>query len=406
MEIKEFYQQSLGIGHPWVVSEVAFLPEHRAVEVRVRCAERVLWADPDTGQKATIHDWRQRKWRHLDTCEYETWVVAEVPRVKLDSGKVETVRVPWAEQHGRFTIAMERQIIDILRDCPAVLRAAKIAGISRDQAQGVMDRAVKRGLERRELEPLQLIGIDEKALRKRHKYATIITDLVSGCVVEISETRTLEATTQLLEELPRQATESIEAVAMDMWPAYISAVEKTLPEAAIVFDKFHIKMHLNDGVDKVRRAEHKELSAAGNMALKGMKYQFLKRHEDLRRKSAREFREVLKQNLNTGLAWGLKETFDCFWEYRSVSGAMRFFYNWLESVDDSELGPMMKVGEMLKRHLSGILNYISYPITNASAEGLNSMIQMLRSAARGLPRFDSFRVRVLFHFGGLSLHPA
>ncbi|MBU6300788.1 MAG: transposase family protein [Verrucomicrobia bacterium] len=107
------------------------LEASKTVEARLECDEGTLWADPDTGERATVHGWRERRWRHLDTCEFATWVVAKVPRIKLSSGKVVTARVPWAEDYGRFTTAMERRLILVLTCCPAVSRAAEIARITR-----------------------------------------------------------------------------------------------------------------------------------------------------------------------------------------------------------------------------------------------------------------------------------
>lgn len=406
MEIKEFYAQSLGIQPPWRVSEVAIIPETRTVEVRVACDEGIVWGDPDTGQRATIHGWRERRWRHLDTCDFETWVIAKVPRLKLSSGEVINARVPWAEDYNRFTDAMERRLILVLKLCPVVTRAAAIARISRYEAEGVMHRAVKRGLDRRVLEDLQLLGIDEKAIGKGHQYGTILIDLVRECVIDVGQERTKETAVALLAALPEESTKTVEAVAMDMWPAYIHAVEEALPDAAIVFDRFHVKKCLNQAVDLVRRQENRQLSAAGNLVLKGTKYQWLKTHEDMRTKAAVEFRDLLVQNLQTGTAWGLKELFDHFWSYKSRSCAMRFFDSWVESVKDSGLMPLIKASETLKRHFVGIINYITFPISNASSEGMNSIIQSLRTAARGLPNFQRFRARILFHLGKLEMDPA
>jgi transposase len=406
MEIKEFYAQSLGIQPPWRVTGVAILPESKTIEVRVKCDEDVLWADPETGQRATIHAWRERRWRHLDTCEFETWVIAKVPRIKLSSGTVINARVPWAEDYGRFTKAMETRLILVLKLCSAVSSAAAIARISRYEAEGVMRRAVNRGLDRRVPEELQLLGIDEKSIGKGHRYATVLIDLVGERVIDVGEERTKEAVISLLDSLPETSTRTVEAVAMDMWPAFIGAVEERLPDAAIVFDRFHVKGYLNRGVDLVRRQEHRRLSAAGNMVLKGTKYQWLKTHEDMRTKSAVEFRELLVQNLQTGTAWALKELFDHLWTYKSRSHAMRFIYSWVESVNDSGLTPMITASATIMRHMAGILNYISFPITNASSEGMNSIIQSLRCAARGLPNFANFRARILFHLGKLDMLPS
>lgn len=406
MEVKEFYAQSLGISEPWKVSEVDFAPEENRVTVRVECDPKTTWVDPDSTEAAALHGWKERTWRHLDTCECQTWIVANVPRILRKDGKTEYVKVPWAEPHGRFTIAKESLLIDILRESKTVSSVARLLGLTRSQLEGVMSRAVRRGLDRRKLEPLILIGIDEKALRKRHNYATIITDLCTGNVIEIGDGRTKEVASDLLESLPEEVMQSIEAVTIDMWPAYISAIEETLPESEIVFDRFHIKGHLNQAVDQVRRQENKQLMADEIETLKGTKWHWLKRHDDLRKKSAKVLRELLAKNLNTGVAWSLKETFDHFWSYKSVSRAMSFLFGWVDIVKETKLTPMIRVAEMVEKHMSGILNYIHFPITNAASESVNSRIQDAKVRARGLPNFDRFRERVLFFFGGLSLYPA
>jgi transposase len=141
-----------------------------------------------------------------------------------------------------------------------------------------------------------------------------------------------------------------------MWPAFIAAVGEKLPDAAIVFDRFHVKACLNQAVDLVRRQENRQLSTAGNMILKGTKYQWLRTHEDMRTKAAVEFRELLVHNLRTGTAWGLKELFDRFWSYKSRACAMRFFDSWIDSVKDSGLTPLIKAAETLSRHFAGIMN--------------------------------------------------
>jgi transposase len=183
---------------------------------------------------------------------------------------------------------------------------------------------------------------------------------------------------------------------MDMWPAYIGAVEEVLPSADIVFDRFHVKKHLGEAVDKVRRQEHRELSAAGNLILKGSKYLWLKTHEDMRLKAARELRALPVQDLQTGTAWALKENFDRFWNYRQWGRAWRFIDHWMETVFATGLKPLEKAAEMIGQHAEGILNYIFHRITNAASEGINSTIQNLKHAARGLPAFKTFRTRILF----------
>ena len=406
LSLKEFYAQSLELKAPWKVVELKIDGEARQVRIRVECARGEVWGDPETNERAEIKDWEERTWRHLDTCQFETIITARVPRLLLKSGRTVTAGVPWAAPRGRFTLSFEAHVIALLQQCRTVRGAARLARITEDAADGVMRRAVERGLRRRQLQPPTLLGFDEKAIRKGHRYATILTDVENGCVIDLVEERTMAAALQLLGQLPEGSTGSIQAVAMDMWPAYIGAVEQALPDSAIVFDKFHIKKHLNEAVDKIRRQEHRHLRAAGNLILTGTKYLWLRRHDDLRQRAAAEFRRLLIQDLQTGTAWALKENFDRFWSYTSQAWALKFLWDWVETARATELTPLAKAADLIEKHAKGILNYLMHPITNAAAEGINSIIQNLKHAARGLPRFESFRTRVLFFLGKLDLKPA
>ena len=406
LTLEHFYAQSLGLEAPWRVKAVVIDGDRKEVRIRVECTSGEAWIDPETRERAAIKDWSERTWRHLDTCEYQTIISARVPRVKLSDGSTMTVKVPWAEPGGRFTKRFESLVISFLEQCRTVRGAARLAKITEDQADGVMERAVARGRVRRTDGPLKYIGLDEKAIAKGHRYATILNDLEGHRVIEVVPERTQEAAETLLCALPEEARKAIEAVAMDMWPAFIGAAGKILPKADIVFDRFHIKKHLNEAVDKVRRQEHRALSAAGNLVLQGSKYLWLKAHGDMRQKASREFRALLVQDLQTGTAWALKENFDKFWKYHQWTRAARFLDHWVQTVFTAGLKPLEKAAEMIGIHSAGILDYIYHRITNAASEGINSTIQSLKHAARGLPSFKTFRIRILFFLGKLDLKPA
>lgn len=406
MEIHQFYAQSIGVRAPWKVTNVKINAEKNQVEVRVECKRTTNWVDPESKERAHVHGWVEREWRHLDTCEYETVIQAQVPRLKLKSGKTIQAVVPWAEPGGRFTKRMESRIIEAIESCKTTVGAARLMRVSSDQIDGVMKRAVQRGLMRRRPSFMTRVGLDEKALRKHHHYATILTDIDDSKIYEVVEGRTKTAATQLLTDLPEDIRESIEAVAMDMWKGYITAVQETLPNADIVFDKFHVAQHLHKALDRVRIQENRELRAEGNDILKGTKYFWFRTYADKRSKAAVEFRKYLNADLRTGVAWSLKESFKRFWDYKSWSAAIRFVDAWIGSIYDSGLKPLERVAQMVDEHIVGLLNHLIHPITNAAAEGLNASIQGLRTAARGLPKFETFRIRILFHLGKLQLQPA
>jgi transposase len=406
LDLKSFYAQSLGIAEPWKVTDVVFDGDHKVVTVFVECASGVAWVDPESCERAEIKDWQDRTWRHLDTCQFQTIVTARVPRLLLKSGKTLIVNVPWAEPRGRLTRAFESFAIDALQCCRTVRAAARLTRLGEDQLDGIMERAVARGMARRATLAPTLLGIDDKAIRKGHRYASILIDLDGGGVIEMVEGRTIEAATALLEVLPAESRGGVKAVAMDMCAGVVGATRKVLRDAVIVFDVFHVNGHVNEAVDKTRREENRNLSRAGDDTLKGTKYEWLRTYPDMRRKEVQDFRRLLRQDLKTAMAWALKENFRRIWSFRSVARAMRFAHDWAEAVARSGLKPMMRAAETIKRHLWGIVSYVQYPITNAATEGVNSMIQSLKHSARGLPKFASLRTRVLFHLGKLDLKPA
>src|SRR3989454_1159214 len=157
---------------------------------------------------------------------------------------------------------MERLVIDWLRAASQKAVGEQL-GLSWDEIHGIMERAVERGLERRQAEPLPQLGVDEKAFRKGHKYFTLVNDLERSRVLYVAEDRTQASLDGFWETLTEGQRESIEAIAMDMWDPYVASVSEHLQEGSkkIVYDKFHIAKHLGEAVDRVRRKENRTLRA-------------------------------------------------------------------------------------------------------------------------------------------------
>jgi transposase len=232
----------------------------------------------------------------------------------------------------------------------------------------------------------------------------MLNDLEGGRVWDLVEGRKEEQARELLQELDATQRAGVKAVAMDIWSAYRSAVEKLLPQADIVHDKFHLCAYLNKAVDTVRKVEHRQLAREGRQTLKGSKYLWLRNFPDLRLQPS--FRQLYRLNLRTSRAWRLKETFGGFWQYCYEGSARKFFDDWLAQVTRSGLTPMKKVAAMFVRHLPGLLNYLKHRITNAASEGINSQTARIIANARGISCFENLRTRVLFFLGKLDLSPA
>jgi transposase len=315
------------------------------------------------------------------------------------------VQVPWAEPQGRFTLLFERFAVEVLLASGSVSQGCQLLGIGWETAHAMMGRAVKRGLERRQLEALKHLGMDEKSFGRGQSYITLLTDLDQARVIDVVEERTAEAAAQLLQTLSPEQKQAVEAVAVDMWEPFIQTLEKELPDADLVHDKYHVSSYLGKAVDQVRRAEHKELLAQGDETLKGSRQLWLYNPENFNEKQAGEFSALKDLQLKVARAWAAKELFTKFWDYQEEGWARRFFKDWFGWVSRSRLKPMVEVAQMLKRHLENLLTYLKHHITNAVTEGLNSKIQSIKSNARGFRNFENYRIRILFFCGKLDLYP-
>jgi len=337
--------------------------------------------------------------------QFETLIRARVPRADCPEHGVKTMQVPWAAPQGRFTLFFERFAVDVLLACASVSQACELLGLGWEAAHEIMRRAVERGLERRELDQLKHLGMDEKSFKRGHSYITLLSDLEQSRVLDVVEDRTAEAAGQLWATLTPEQKQSVEAVAVDMWEPFIQAIQQEVPEADIVHDKFHVSKYLGEAVDKVRRQEHKELLAQGDETLKGTRQLWLYNPQNFSPEQREEFADLKIQQLKVARAWAAKELFSRFWTYQEEGWARRFFKGWFRWVSRSRLKPMSDVAWLLKRHLDHLLTYLKHHITNAVTEGLNSKIQSIKSAARGFRSFKNYRTRILFFCGKLDLYP-
>lgn len=408
MQVDEFYEQILGIESPWEIADVRLDRASSVVHVELAHGEGVRWKCPCCDRELSIYDHvEERQWRHLDTCQYETWLHARIPRVKCPEHGVRQVRVSWAEPGSRFTLLFEGHAIEVLTACEVVSAACKILRISWDQAWRLIERAVARGKARKQPRPMARVGADEKAFAKGHSYMTIVCDIDQGTVEYVADGRKKESLAGFFQGLSAEQRSAIEAVAVDMHEPYVQAIQEELPLAAdkIVHDRFHIMQHATEAVDKTRKQEHKQLSEEGDTRLSKTKYLWLKSQENLSENQRQRFDEVFTLQLKTAKAWGLKELLRELWQQDSVANATAFFRQWYRHVIHGVLEPMKKVARMIKQRLTQVVNYCRHGITNAVAEGLNSKIMSIKRRARGFRNPENFKVAIFFYCGGLDLQP-
>lgn len=406
MRDRRLYERILGLPEPWYVEDVELRDEPAEVIVQVAIRRGAQLLCPECGEVMSGYDQRRRRWRHLDTCQYKTILVADVPRGKCPTHGVRQIEVPWAEERSGFTALFEALVIDWLRET-SQLAVARQLGLTWSQVHGIMKRAVARGLSRRSQEVIPFIGVDEKAFVKRHEYVTTVCDLFRPRVLYVGDGRSKASLDGFYETLSEEQLEGIEAVAMDMWKAYIASTRQRVPGAddKIVFDKFHIVAHLLKALDQVRRQEHRELLSDGDGTLTGTKYLWLMGKDRFDRAGWIDFGQLRDSALRTARAWAINAMFSHFWQYTSPTWARKFFDRWYAWAIRSRLKPIKKVARMLKAHLANILTYLKHRITNAVTEGINAKIQWIKQTARGFSNRENFRIAILFHCGDLDLYP-
>jgi len=401
----ELYRAILGLTPPWTVVSVELDVSGQRVVVQVD-AGAGPFVCPECGTAGTRYDRKPRRWRHLDTMQFTTWIEADVPRVECAIHGVRQIRIPWAEPGSQFTALFERLAIDLLREC-SLTGAGRLLRITWDEAWGIKGRAVKRGLARRGQEGVPHLGVDEKAIAKRHRYLTLVADLDRNRVLYVADDRKQDSLDGFWPTLTPPQRASITAVAMDMWEPYVQSTRAALPaaDAKIVFDKFHVVKHLHAAVDLVRRAEHRARRRTGDDRLTGSKYLWLMRPRDMSPAQRAAFRALQQGDLKVARAWTLKERFRAFWEYTYLGAARRFFRRWFWRATHSRLRPVIMVAKLIQRHLPNLLTYLQHGLTNAGLEAINAVIQWVKKTARGFRNPEHFKTAIYSHCGGLDLYP-
>jgi len=408
MQDRELYRQILGIQSPWFVDRVELDQVKAEVRVYVEHNADVDWLCGECGKSCKLYDHQaERRWRHLDTCQYRTILHAKVPRSDCPEHGPRVVKLPWAEPSSRFTALFEALAISWLQQASQKAVGQQLH-LSWDEIHLILDRAVERGLARRQAEPVQRLGVDEKAFQKGHRYFTLVNDLDRGRVLYVAEDREEKSLDGFWSTLTPEQIQSIEAVAVDMWDAYLNSIRKHVPEAdrKIVYDKFHIAQHLTDAIDRVRRTEHKELKAEGDDRLKGTRFSWLRNPDNMKWKEKLQFAALKKAHLKSSRAWALKQSAMELFDYISESWARKHFRWWFNWATRSRLQPMIKVAGMLKRRFENIITYLRHRITNAGSESINAKIQWVKYTARGYRNKQNFINAIYFHCGGLDMAPS
>jgi len=242
------------------------------------------------------------------------------------------------------------------------------------------------------------IGVDEISIRRGHTYRIVVSDLIRARPIWFGGKDRSEASmAQFYDWLGEKKTRAVRLAVMDMWKPFRNVTVARAPQAAILFDKFHIMRHLGEALDTVRKIEYARLSGRDRRFIKGQKYTLLSRRENLNLEGRKSLKTLLAANKRLNTAYLLKESFGQLWDYEREGWARRFFENWRASLKWQRLAPYEKFAEMIDRHWEGIAAYCKpeNKVSLGFVEGLNNKIRVIQRRAYGLRDEEYLRLKVL-----------
>lgn len=242
------------------------------------------------------------------------------------------------------------------------------------------------------------IGIDEISIRKRHTYRIVVSDLDRKRPIWFGgQDRSEASMSQFYQWLGEKKSRRISLALMDMWKPFRNAAQAHAPQAAILFDKFHVMRHLSEALDAVRKAEYARLSGKDRRFIKGQKYTLLSRRENLSLEGRQALKTLLAANKRLNTAYLLKESFGQLWSYEREGWARRFFANWRAALKWQRLKPYEKFAEMIDHHWDGIAAYCKpdNKVSLGFVEGLNNKIRVIQRRSYGLRDEEYLRLKIL-----------
>jgi transposase len=325
------------------------------------------------------------------------WIVLSISRVGcVACDLIRQMNIKFASPRLSYTKAFERYVLELSRHM-TIKDVARHLNVSWDIIKNIQKKSLSRRFARPKLGKLRRIAIDEISIGKNHKYLTIVLDLKTGAVVFVGDGKGADALLPFWRRLKRSKAR-IKAVAMDMSPAYISAIQEYLPRSTIVFDHFHIVKLFNEKLSELRRKLYHQLTEqAEKELLKGTRWLLLKNPENLDadRNEHQRLQEALQLNLPLATAYYLKEDLRQLWRQSNKKTAEKFLNDWAARARASGIRILIKFANTLCAHRTGILAFYDYPISTGPLEGTNNKIKTMKRQAYGFRDMEFFKLQIL-----------
>ena len=385
-----------------------FTIEDGALVIEVRPSWRTPRCSGCTKPRGRDDTLPPRRWRHLDFGGVRVYLRYGLRRVSCRACGVVAEAVPWCElTTTRFTTRFEEAVGFLVQRCDktSVQEMFSVAWVTVGQ---IVERVLQRHRPDDPLEGLTVIGIDELSYRKGHKYVTTVTDQLSGRIVWAAEGKSAKTLQSFFDALGAARRAAIALVTMDMSEAYITVVQQTVPQAQIVFDRFHVQKLVNEALDETRREEWRRLrgmNTADATTVKGLRWLLLKNPWNLTRKQTQRLSTLQRDNDRLYRAYLLKETFADILDRRQPIVVNAKLKEWLSWASRSRLPGFVKVARTIRAHLDDIVAYIRWGVTNGIVEGLHNKVRVITRRAFGFHSASALIGMTMLCCTNLELHP-
>ena len=413
MTPEKLFHELLGLGLNWEVVESRFERESGTVCLEIRETPK-LWElvrCPEDGGLVSCYDHTEvLTWRHLNVFQHRCEITCRLPRGKCrQCGHIFRVRPPWEGLSTHFTKEFEAFALVLMREMP-VSRVAELMGETDTRLWRMLFRQVDAAYARADFSRVCCVGVDEMSVRKGQEYISVFADLVGKRVLFATEGRDHQVWLEFIAALEKHNghRHAVTQVSQDMSPAYQKGVRETCRNAQVVFDKFHVIAHANQAVDRVRQAE---IKAGGNWVnLRRSQWLWRKNPENLTGTEAARLASLDHKNLCTAKAYQMRLVLQDIYRSPTATVARQRFHVWCRWVrwvarqqPQKLLRFMVRVADLVERHLTGILAHWKWGLTNAFMEGLNSVFSATNRKARGY-RSTTHLITILYLVAGkLSL---
>jgi transposase len=400
---EDMFAQSIGISAPWQIERAEYSEGTKEVHIYVSAHKTAKYECPECGALCTRYDDEEteRTWRHGDVVFFPCYVHCRRPRIKCEKHGLHVATAPWARKNSRYTLLFESYAMMMVKAMP-VENARKLLRISHTSLTGIMKYWVFKAVDKDDLSGVSALCIDETSFKRGQSYVTVVSDAVARRVIYAEEGRgadNVENFSYVLEEKGGDC-EKINQVACDMSAGYMSGIDLSFPKARITIDKFHVKQLLLKAMDKVRQEEQGKQKSRQRSA--GKKLLMIPEHR-MTEQQAEKLQQISKEYPKTGRAFRMIQGLDTLYQCKDYAEAEPVFKKLVSWLRRSRLEPMKSAANTLKKYKKEILSYFYTRLTNAVAEGINSLIQSAKRRARGFGTIEGYICMIYLVVGKLNL---